>query len=559
MTKPTVVALCMPIYGKIDPRNFDSYRFLERAEIKWHHLSVIGWPVDVARNMLTAEALSAPDVTHLLFIDDDMVYPANTLKRMLAHDVDIVGGLCFDRRPPYKPVIARYFDPSWGYDEKTYGWLFDYPPDEVIEVDATGGALLLIRREVFEGIREQETGRAFGPPDKLPQWKEELPESWTLAISEYKGWWTPLDTGLSEDLSFCQRAQAAGYKLRVDTGLKIGHVGEVVVDEAFARRNRAFEYHRWHPPLEALAEAVYTRNDAIAHEIEPAMQLDAPVASIVIPTYNQKPEWLRAAVLSALAQTMSCEVIVVDDHSTPAAYGAIDVPEVDESIRQNPLLKWYRHVDENLGIAAALNKGIKSATTDWIAWLSSDDLYEPEKIERHLTALLSANRLCGYTGYNLKTDNNNGGAHVHTLLWADLPTQRRILARNCAINGSTMLVHKSVFDDVGLFDTTLRYGQDWDMWRRIGTKYLWHGIPDKLTTRREFENLTAKLMGEKNQRKTEEDEIVMQRYGAIDRSITWIEDVRRTCGLRHGAEDGRLPCRTCVENAVAKLFAEEGK
>lgn len=487
MTKKTVVALCMPVADRIDPNCFQSYRFLDRSGVDaWHHFSITGFPVDIARNEITRQVLANPDITHLLWIDDDMVYPPGALQRMLAHDLPFVGGLCFDRRHPYKPVLARYFHPSWGYDPNALGWLFDYPPDEVIEVDATGGAFLLVKREVYEAISAK-----HGEGD--PAWAH---------------WWTPLPWhGASEDLSFCRRAQEAGYTLRVDTGLKIGHVGEVIVDEAFAKRNRAFEYGKWHPPLEALAMAAATRapdptTEAIIHET------GAPIASIVITTHDDRAEYLLAAVRSALAQTVPVEVIVVDDGSVVPASEIM-------AAAQDPAFR-HQHLriirQENRGVSGALNTGIAAMGTEWFCWLPADDSHEPDKVERQLSALLAANRKAGYTGYHMKLDNGNRIAHVQTPIFRSKEEQDFVLSRGCAINGTTVMIHKSILDAVGLFDPRLRYAQDWDMWCRVGRLTQWFGMPDKLATRREFGNLTERLKQSKNPRKVEEDEIVMRRY-----------------------------------------------
>jgi GT2 family glycosyltransferase len=502
------VALCIPVYDKYDPASVDSYRLLRRDALKnWHYFSVKGLPVDQARNELTRAALDESDATHLLWIDDDMVYPPDALYRMLDHDVPFVGGLCFDRRHPYKPVIARYFDPSWGFDPHTFGWLFDYPNDALIEVDATGGAFLLVKREVFEAIRTHEVEeqmRALPGNERTEETRDRL-------RNEYRGWWKPLPwQGASEDLSFCWRAQREGFKLHVDTGLKIGHVGEVIVDEAFAKRNRQFEYAKWHPPLDALLDAIRTRPRPRANEA--MLQMDegvprTPIATIIVTTYNEKPEYLRGAVQSALMQTVPVEVVVVDDGSeTPAAAVLSDLARAFDGREWPSILRVLRQ--ENQGISGALNTGIAAASCEWIGWLPSDDQYEPNKIEVQLAAMLNANAYASYTGFNLKIDNGNSVAHVPTPIFRTMSEQNEVLSKVCAINGTTILVHRSVFDRVGPFDLDLRYAQDWAMWRKIGFHYVWMGLPDKLATRREFGNLTERLRKVKDPRKMEEDEIV---------------------------------------------------
>lgn len=504
-----VVALCMPIARDIHPDNFLSYRMLQRDFLRkengggWAHFELRNQPVDVARNLLTQDALlleaqnGVGPITHLFWVDDDMVYPPHSLRQLLAHDLPVVGGLCFDRRHPYKPILGRDTDPSWGYDKGSITWLYDYPPGALVDVDYTGGAFLLVKREVFEAISAE-----FGGGD--PKWH---------------GWWDPLPGLESEDLSFCERARRAGFSIKVDTALKIGHIGEVEVNEAFAKRNRAFEYNAWLPPARALIDAAASRDKralgytggAVGEMAKHGYLPGHPVASIIVTAYNPRPEFFRAAVRSALSQTVPCEVIVVDDGSTPPVSRADCGYLGDTPNATDELVRVIRH-EKNRGISAALNTGIEAMTTDWFSWLPCDDIFEPAKVELQLASLLATRRLCGYHGYNLSTDNKNGVGHVPTICFGSREDQNRILARNCAINGTTVMIHRSVFDKVGLFDEGLRYAQDWEMWNRIGQHYDWFGTPDKLATRREFENLTAKLRETKNPRKQEEDELVMAKY-----------------------------------------------
>jgi hypothetical protein len=100
--------------------------------------------------------------------------------------------------------------------------------------------------------------------------------------------------------------------------------------------------------------------------------------------------------------------------------------------------------------------------------------------------------------------------------WRTLDNQRLYLGRTCMINGSTTMIHRQVFEDVGGFDESYRYGQDWEMWCRIGSKYLWHPIRKTLGSRREGENLTAAIADDSDKRKQRdaEDARIRARYGA---------------------------------------------
>jgi hypothetical protein len=143
-----------------------------------------------------------------------MVFEADSFERLYAHDLPIVGGLCHNRRPPYMPILMREYDGGYAF---VYDFDREVDGKGLIEVDATGAAFLLVKREVFERIAET---------------KEE-----PFAIR-----------GPGEDVSFCLRAKELGYKIFVDTTVEIGHVGEVVVGSDFARRNRDFVIFPWVDP-----------------------------------------------------------------------------------------------------------------------------------------------------------------------------------------------------------------------------------------------------------------------------------------------------------------------
>lgn len=206
-----VVAIIMPVREWVHTNTNRSILRL-RVPKPVHYLDKTDAPVEAARNMLTAGALrDIPDLTHLLFIDDDMVFNDDAFERLLSHDLPIVGGLCHNRRPPYMPILMREY--NGGY---TFVYDYDREIDEngLIEVDATGAAFLLVKREVFEKIAA--TGED------------------PFAIR-----------GPGEDISFCLRAKEQGYKIYVDTTVEIGHVGEVTVTNDFARRNRDFVIFPW--------------------------------------------------------------------------------------------------------------------------------------------------------------------------------------------------------------------------------------------------------------------------------------------------------------------------
>lgn len=159
-----------------------------------------GANVTTSRNAIVRRFLAEPGLTHLLFIDSDMVFERDTLDRLLFADAPIVSGLCFGQR--YHDNGLSFFTVMFRRDDSGFYRVEDYPDNQVIDVDAVGAACLLIRREVLEDLEELH-------PDPWPWFAEEA---------------TP-DGGIhSEDITFCLRARAAGWPVQVHTGVKLGHV-----------------------------------------------------------------------------------------------------------------------------------------------------------------------------------------------------------------------------------------------------------------------------------------------------------------------------------------------
>lgn len=223
-----------------------------------------------------------------------------------------------------------------------------------------------------------------------------------------------------------------------------------------------------------------------------------PEVSIIIPTYNQRPEWLNAAVESARVQgdCKSVEVIVVDDGSIPQVelgeewFGRGSVGDVTLCYQVDNHGNYA-----NAGISAALNRGIEDARGEWICWLPSDDLYLANKVEVQLADLKASGLKAGFHGwYAFKDDPTKPHGQSVGWNWSSHKRQLQQMASGCAINGLTVMIHRSVFEDVGLFDTSFRYGQDWEMWCRITRKYEWRCTPHFLALRRDSgQNLTARI------------------------------------------------------------------
>ncbi|HAY74089.1 MAG TPA: glycosyl transferase [Opitutae bacterium] len=186
------------------------------------------------------------------------------------------------------------------------------------------------------------------------------------------------------------------------------------------------------------------------------LRSDNAVISVVIPSYNRK-NFLRKALESVLDQTLQAhEILVVDD-------GSNDHTITDLS-SDFPTVTWLRQ--ENAGVSAARNHGIRKASGEWIALLDSDDQWHKEKLEAQLRLLSTEpnSRACHTEEKWIRNQNQ-----VNPPNYLDKsPRQlfKRSL-RHCLICSSSCILHRSLFDEIGLFDESLPVCEDYDFWLRL--------------------------------------------------------------------------------------------
>lgn len=194
--------------------------------------------------------------------------------------------------------------------------------------------------------------------------------------------------------------------------------------------------------------------------------VEKPLFSVIIPAYNQA-KFLPEAFNSLLDQTCEhWEAVVVNDGSTDHTKEVMDAYAFQDS-RFRCIHK------ENGGVGSALNEGITHARGEWICWLSSDDLYEKEKLELHRQYIQQFPKIkFFYTHFYYLNDETK--EKTEPQLWQPIPPKEFQVTQffiGNYVHGNSFAIHKSVFNKVGLFNTTLRQGQDFDMWLRVSAKY----------------------------------------------------------------------------------------
>jgi len=182
--------------------------------------------------------------------------------------------------------------------------------------------------------------------------------------------------------------------------------------------------------------------------------------SLIIPSYN-RCTLLRRALLSVFAQThLADEVLVIDDGSTDktAEMIAKEFPEV---------IYVYQ---ENTGVSAARNKGIQQAKGNWIALLDSDDVWLKDKLAKQVAALKQepSYKVCHTEEIWIRQGVRVNAMNKHKKSGGWIFKQCLPL---CAMSPSSILIHRSLFTELGNFDETLPACEDYELWLRITAKY----------------------------------------------------------------------------------------
>ncbi len=192
-------------------------------------------------------------------------------------------------------------------------------------------------------------------------------------------------------------------------------------------------------------------------------QLFLPKVSIVIPVYNGS-NYLRDAIESAIDQEYAnLEILVINDGSHDDGITEKIALSYGEKIR------YYRK--DNGGVATALNLGIQKMTGEYFSWLSHDDIYKPNKISAEIEALSKVKDKTRVVccGYDVVDADRNFLYQIDPAKEYGMEKLERPLfpVFHCCINGCGLLIHKSHFERVGIFNETLPTTQDYDLWFRI--------------------------------------------------------------------------------------------
>ena len=207
-----------------------------------------------------------------------------------------------------------------------------------------------------------------------------------------------------------------------------------------------------------------------------------PLVTVVIPTYN-RGALVQQAIASVIAQTYrNWELIIVDDGSDDGTREAI-ITMNDPRIK----LLTIPHIGN---IALLRNIGVEDGSGEWLAFLDSDDIWIPRKLEIQLFFLLQEGKRWGYGGFELMNDDmqtipNKAGQFRPMSGWII----KEVLTTEASVTIGTLMLERTLFEEAGRFnqDAKLIFREDYELVLRLALKSEALAVPDLLVRIREHE------------------------------------------------------------------------
>ncbi len=221
------------------------------------------------------------------------------------------------------------------------------------------------------------------------------------------------------------------------------------------------------------------------------IEMRNPSVSVIIPVFNRK-KLFTEAVESVVNQSFSnFELIVADDCSTVDLESAVSsIPGIE-----NIALKWIR-LDKHTGMAGKVrNRGVDASSSEYIAFLDSDDLWERDKLDKQYSRMLELKKdgirishtrekwVRGDKIVSQKSQKHKRNGDIfEDALW------------KCIIGPSTVMLEKSLFYEAGGFREDLEVAEDYELWLKITDHEKAGYIDEMLTVKRagEWDQLSEK-------------------------------------------------------------------
>jgi len=203
-----------------------------------------------------------------------------------------------------------------------------------------------------------------------------------------------------------------------------------------------------------------------------------PLISIITPSYNSA-DFIADAIESVLNQTYDqWEMIIVDDASTD---NTVDI--VETYVARDDRISLIE-LDKNSGSGVARNKAIDAANGRFIAFLDSDDLWLPEKLEKQIAFMLERDIAISFTEYARMRED---GSLLKSNITAPETIDYKGLLRHCVIGCLTVMIDMEKTGHIQM--KNLRARQDYVLWLSLTKRgFVAYGLPEELAVYRIVKN-----------------------------------------------------------------------
>lgn len=184
------------------------------------------------------------------------------------------------------------------------------------------------------------------------------------------------------------------------------------------------------------------------------------LVSVIIPCYKQA-HYLGEAIDSVLDQTYSnFEIIVIDDGSPD---------NTAEVAAKYPTVRYVRQ--ENQGLSGARNTGIRESRGQYLVFLDADDRLTPNALQFGINCLHAHPECAFVSGHHRYIKGDGSLLNEYPPEWIDSDYYKALLKRNYIGMHATVMYQRFIFDEVGLFDTSLKSCEDYDLYLRIASRF----------------------------------------------------------------------------------------
>lgn len=226
-------------------------------------------------------------------------------------------------------------------------------------------------------------------------------------------------------------------------------------------------------PYPPIGKAGWPWTDALWDTETPLLEISGwPRISIITPSYNQG-QYIEETIRSVLLQDYpNLEYIIIDGGSTDSTLQVLK--------KYDRFITWISEPDE--GQTDAINKGLKKASGDIVAYLNSDDIYEPGTLKRIADVFFQHTAVSMIYGDIIHIDENSRILEHHKT--GKVHLEKYLMAGECYLPQPSVFFRKNVMDTVGYFDKSLHLAMDYDYWLKILMKYKTCYVPETFSRAR---------------------------------------------------------------------------